>query len=167
MIRSLIFVAAATLLPLSACAQTPSPAPEPTALQAITGLDAQIFEAAFLTCDEATLRRIMAPDLEFYHDLYGNIAQDVDGFLSGTLPDCEARKRGDAPYVERRLIADSLHVRPIGDWGAMQTGQHVFIGKSDTGEDVVLETGLFTHIWQKTDAGWKIKRVISYDHAPG
>jgi len=164
MFKHFLPIVFAAILPTTACAQVDKQVPEPTAYEAILALDAQIFEAAFLTCDSDTLRKIMAPDLEFYHDIYGNIAGNVDEFLSGTIPDCEARQRGENPYVERKLITETMQVRPIGDWGAMQTGTHHFVGKDEAGAEILLETGAFTHIWQKVDGGWKIKRVISYDH---
>ena len=133
-------------------------------LEQIAPLDAQIFEAAFLSCDEATLRTVMSPDLEFYHDLYGMIAGDLDTFLAGTLPDCVARQAGNAPYVERRLVPGSMEVRAIGEWGALQSGDHTFYGRDASGEDLFLERGTFMHVWAKTEQGWQIKRVISYDH---
>ena len=163
---------------LTACAVTPArsdvsaAANPPAALLAdtettatITRHDATIFEAAFGTCDGEALRRVMADDLEFYHDKYGLIASSLDEFLGGTLPDCERRKSGEQPYLERRLDAGSMVVRRIGDDAVMQTGSHSFWPR-EPGQDIrKVETGLFTHIWVKTDGDYKIKRVISYDHA--
>lgn len=130
----------------------------------LTPLDQRIFEAAFLTCDEGTLRELLSEDLEFYHDLYGMIAGDIDTFLAGTLPDCVARSEGRSAYTERRLVPGSMEVRRIGDWGAIQTGHHTFHGRDEAGQDILLERGTFMHIWEKTPDGWRIKRVISYDH---
>lgn len=127
-------------------------------------LDQRIFEAAFLTCDEGVLRDLLSDDLEFYHDLYGMIAGDIEDFLAGTLPDCIARSEGRSAYTERRLVPGSMEVRRIGDWGAIQTGQHTFHGRDDQGHDIFLERGTFMHVWEKTSNNWRIKRVISYDH---
>ena len=127
-------------------------------------LDQQIFEAAFLTCDEDVLRELLSEDLEFYHDLYGMIAGDIDTFLAGTIPDCVARSEGQSAYTERRLIPGSMEVRRIGDWGAIQTGEHTFYGRDDEGQDIFLERGTFMHIWQNTRSGWRSERGISYDH---
>ncbi len=163
---------------LAACALTPinsdvsATAKLPAALLADTETtetiarhDATIFEAAFRTCDGEALRRVMADDLEFYHDKYGIIASSLDEFLDGTLPDCERRRSGEQPYLERRIGPGSMVVRRIGNDAVMQTGSHSFWLR-EPGQDIrKVETGLFTHIWVKTDGDYKIKRVISYDHA--
>ena len=85
----------------------------------LTRLDQRIFASAFLTCDEEALRATMAEDLEFYHDIYGLIAADLDSFISGTVPDCVARKNKELPYLERRLEPNTMQVRRLGNWGAL------------------------------------------------
>lgn len=142
----------------------PARAEEANLSAQISPLDAQIFEAAFLTCDEETLRALMSDDLEFYHDLYGLIAEDLDSFTRATIPDCEARKAGELPYLERRLDIESVQIKRLGEWGAMQTGRHAFYGRDELGGEQLLEQAEFMHIWQRSDKGWQIKRVISYDH---
>ncbi|MEL6567886.1 MAG: nuclear transport factor 2 family protein [Pseudomonadota bacterium] len=148
----------------AACAQAPQP-PEPdTTRTTIEALDADIFAAAFLTCDEQRLREILSPDLEFYHDLYGKIAGSVDEFLEGTIPDCLMRQRGESPFIRRALRLETMEIRPIGDWGLLQSGTHDFYGQDEDGNDILLETGVFMHVWQNTEQDWRITRVISYDH---
>lgn len=94
-------------------------------------------------------------DLEFYHDTGGlsNYQQNVVN--TGNL-----LSREDSPT--RRLISEDFEVHPIKDFGAIQTGSHQFChmanGKNDCG------TFKFLHIWKKTEQGWKITRVVSYDH---
>ncbi|MEM1105077.1 MAG: nuclear transport factor 2 family protein [Pseudomonadota bacterium] len=133
-------------------------------LQEIDALDQAIFEAAFLTCDADRLAHLLAPDLEFYHDVHGQIARSSDAFLSQTIPDCQARRRGELPYLRRDLVADSHQISPIGTWGALQSGRHVFVGRSEDGGERVLEEALFMHIWQYEGGAWRLTRVISYDH---
>ena len=133
-------------------------------LSEIRALDQQIFDSAFLTCDENKLRELMSDDLEFYHDLYGLIAEALNSFLAGTIPDCLARQAGHLPYLERRLEPETMEVRRLGDWGAMQTGRHTFHGRDEDGEDVLVERAEFMHVWQHSEQGWRITRVISYDH---
>lgn len=130
----------------------------------LTRLDQRIFTSAFLTCDEDALRATMAEDLEFYHDIYGLIAEDLDSFISGTIPDCVARRNKELPYLERRLEPNTMQVRPLGDWGALQSGSHTFHGRDEHGQYVLLERGVFMHVWEKSELGWRIKRVLSYDH---
>jgi hypothetical protein len=130
----------------------------------IASLDAEIFKAAFLTCDGERLSQIMADDLEFYHDKYGVIARTADEFIEGTIPDCVKRQQGELPYLERRATPGTMQVRKIGEDGLMQTGHHSFWLRLP-GEDIRrVETGLYTHIWLRQGTGWQISRVISYDH---
>ncbi|MGB3455031.1 MAG: nuclear transport factor 2 family protein [Litorimonas sp.] len=145
--------------------------PDGPALQAssedtarIEALDARIFEAAFLTCDAETLREIMSDGLEFYHDKYGIIARSAVDFIDGTLPDCEQRKAGELPYLERRATPGTMEVRRIGDDGLMQTGHHAFWLRPPDEEIREVETGLYTHIWVRDGDALRLLRVISYDH---
>lgn len=162
--RIYTWIIAAWLLAAAMPALASPNSPESDLLSEIEPLDQRIFEAAFLTCDEDALRALLSPDLEFYHDLYGMIAGDLEAFLVGTLSDCTSRRAGELPYIERRLVPDSMEVRRVGDWGALQTGQHTFHGRDEQDQDVLLERGTFMHVWERSDMGWRIKRVISYDH---
>lgn len=166
MLKPVILLLAMSAVSAAACAQTPGPQNLDSTQSEIEALDADVFEAAFLTCDEQRLRELLSDDLEFYHDLYGKIAGSVSDFLSGTLPDCRARQRGEAPFIRRALRAETLQVRAIGDWGVMQSGTHDFFGRDDEGNDILLETGVFMHLWEKDGEDWRIARVISYDHKP-
>lgn len=69
-----------------------------------------------------------------------------------------SRKTG----LNRKLVASSLEVYPIKNYGAIETGSHVFCheeaGKQDCG------TFKFVHIWKKEHNNWKITRIITYDH---
>lgn len=35
---------------------------------------------------------------------------------------------------------------------------------NEQANDMFLERGTFMHVWEKVEQGWRIKRVISYDH---
>lgn len=145
-------------------------APEPALLAsdsdatAIAALDARIFDASFTSCDESELLSVMAEDLEFYHDIYGVIARDRQAFIDGTLPDCRKRQAGELPYLERRLTPGSMVVRRIGDDALMQTGRHSFWLRPPGEALREVETGVFTHLWERDGDSWRISRVISYDH---
>ncbi|MEL6687216.1 MAG: nuclear transport factor 2 family protein [Pseudomonadota bacterium] len=168
MSRTFLFFLSASFCVLGC---TPSKASQPPVLEAdeettsqIRQLDADIFEAAFLTCDGDRLREIMADDLEFYHDKYGIIATSVDEFLDGTIPDCLRRQSGELPYLERRSDDDTMVVRKIGEDGLMQMGEHSFWLRLPGEEIKKVETGVYTHLWVRDGDTYKIKRVISYDH---
>jgi hypothetical protein len=117
-------------------------------------MDSLLF-AAFNTRDLASLRTYFATDLELYQDNVGvrNYEQAMEAFKGLFSRD----------YVlTRELVKGSMEVYPIKDFGAIQTGLHTFShvenGKLEKG------TFKFMHVWQQTKEGWKIKRLITYDH---
>ena len=130
-------------------------AAEPSSLyDEIAEQDTQLFNA-FNECDLEAMSGFFSEDLEFYHDLGG-----VTGYaqtMGNTKNNCE-RELG----LKRTLVSGSLEVHPIKDFGAIQIGQHTFChlenGKNDCG------TFKFVHVWKHSDDGWRISRVISYDH---
>ena len=126
--------------------------------QTLLALDRQLFDAVFVSCDRDAIRLLMAPDLEFYHDKSGQTADSLETFLSRPMPGC-----ADSPPVRRVLLPDTVEVRVLKDYGAMQTGTHEFRGAVD-GVDTLFETAQFIHLWKETPDGWQITRVISYDH---
>jgi hypothetical protein len=120
----------------------------------IAHLDSVVFDA-FNNQNLETQKTLFATDLEFYHDSGGltNYQQFIDN----------TRQLFDQNTgLRRTLIPGSLEVYPIKDYGAIEIGMHQFChpenGKDDCG------TFKFVHIWQKRVDGWKITRVISYDH---
>ncbi len=120
----------------------------------IARMDSILF-AALHNQDTAALKNLFTKDLEFYHDKGGlsNYQQNMEAFK--TLFN---KKNG----LKRELIAGSLEVYPIKDYGAIQEGRHRFChpenGKQDCG------TFKFIHIWKQEESGWKISRIVSYDH---
>ena len=64
--------------------------------------------------------------------------------------------------LTRKLVKGSLEVHPIKDYGAIQIGVHQFFHIENGKEEV--GTFKFVMIWKKETTGWKISRVISYDH---
>jgi ketosteroid isomerase-like protein len=113
--------------------------------------------AAFNEHDSEKLMSFFAEDLEFYHD---------KGGLAGHA---ETRKGFENLFaankstgLRRDIVPGTLEVYPINDFGAVETCQHRFCHK-ENGKD---DCGTFknTMIWKKTEKGWKVTRVISYDH---
>ena len=120
----------------------------------IAQLDKLLFDA-FNSQNLAKLRTLFAPDLEFYQDNEGL------GSYSQTLKDFEQMFKQPSK-IRRELIAGSLEVYPIRDYGAIQIGAHKFC-HDEQGKE---ECGVFkfVHIWQKQKGEWKVTRVISYNH---
>lgn len=117
-------------------------------------MDSVMFNA-FNARDLEKLETILDNDLEVFQDNVGirNYQQTIEAFTGLFKKD----------YVlKRELVKGSMEVYPIKDFGAIQTGKHTFChvenGKLDCG------TFKFVQIWQKKDGGWKVTRVITYDH---
>jgi hypothetical protein len=120
----------------------------------IVHMDSLLFNS-FNNQDLETQKCIFATDLEFYHDKGG--LMHYQQVIESTR-NLFAQNNG----LKRTLIPGSMEVYPIPGYGAMQTGMHCFChvenGKDDCG------TFRFVHIWQSAQDGWKLTRVISYDH---
>jgi hypothetical protein len=122
--------------------------------ETIARMDSLLF-TAFNNRDLEKLKTLFTDNLEFFHDIGGltNYTQNMEAFKS------TAAKNND---LRRELIAGSLEVYPVKDYGAMQIGSHRFChtenGKPDCG------VFKFVHIWKKTGDRWQISRVISYGH---
>jgi ketosteroid isomerase-like protein len=111
--------------------------------------------AAFNAHDLDRLMALFSPDLEFYHDAGGLQSFDVVKSGFGGLFSQDNGSR-------RELVAGTLRVFPIGDYGALELGRHRFChdekGRVDCG------TFEFAHVWRRQGSEWKITRVISYGH---
>jgi ketosteroid isomerase-like protein len=122
----------------------------------ISHMDTVLFDA-YNARDLATLETLFTPDLEFYHDRGGLTfyQQNMDLFKATFASDTTVR---------RALVEGSLEVYPIKGYGAVEIGVHRFYSTEKGQPEKLTATAKFVHIWRKTDDGWKISRVISYDH---
>lgn len=120
----------------------------------IARMDSLLFNA-FNKRDIETLKNIFAAGLEFYHDKGG--LTNYNQVIENTKKLFEQNNG-----LKRTLIPGSLEVYPINEYGAIQTGMHRFCHKENGKDDC--GTFKFVHIWQRGKDGWKLTRVISYDH---
>lgn len=119
-------------------------------------MDSILFDAAFVTCDAAKTNALFTDDVEFYHDKTGlERGQQVRDSFKRLTASCP-RDRG----IRRELVAGSLRVYPIKDYGAVQMGIHRFIERGAPTYTVAR----FVTLWQSKDGGWIIPRVLSFDH---
>ncbi len=132
----------------------------------ITNADRILFDAVFNNCDLEASQHLVTDDFEFYHDKWGKIADSGTEFLSSVEDMCKGRETGKNVKARRELLADSVQIYPLNNYGAVQIGTHKFYGLPEGKEPVLRETGQFTHIWQKIGGEWKLARVLSYDHKP-
>ena len=122
----------------------------------IKSLDAKLF-AAYNSCDLATLGDMVSEDLEFYHD--------QTGLAVGRAALVSAVKENICGKVHRELMAATLEVYPLKGYGAVEIGIHRFSHPGHP-EDAPGDAR-FIMLWQNQDGGWKVTRVISYDHNSG
>ncbi len=153
LLSGLLLLTACTASKNASVAKKRSSAPDELYF-AIAHMDSVLFNA-FNNRDVEKLKTLFTEDLEFYHDLGGltNYTQNIEAFKN------TAAKNND---LKRELVAGSLEVYPVKDFGAIQIGEHRFChtenGKLDCG------TFKFVHIWKKINNEWKISRVVSYGH---
>lgn len=158
-------IALLALALLAACSQPPVPeAPPPSAkatapdplLATMAALDSAMF-AAFNAHDAAALSKWFTPDLEFYHDKGG-----LTGYDSTMANFRGLFARNAETGLRRDLVPGSLEVYPIGDFGLLEVCLHRFCHTENGKEDC----GTFKNImvWRKEGSGYKVSRVISYDH---
>src|SRR6476469_7987500 len=111
-----------------------------------------IYFTAYNTCDLEKQRSIFSDSLEFYHD---------KGGLSTSKNDImQALEKNICGKVTRELVAGSIEVYPIKDFGAVEMGIHRFHNNQEP-PGTPSHAGKFVIIWQHTNNTWKITRVIS------
>jgi hypothetical protein len=141
-------------------------APTPAALRdEVMAADARFFDLFFEGCDPATLRTMLTDDFEFFDDRGGLVATDADGFVDQYAGRCRDRAAPDAWRSRREALPDGLAVYPIQNYGAVETGEHVFYERQGDGPETKVGRARFTQMWKQEDGSWKLARVFSYDHA--
>jgi ketosteroid isomerase-like protein len=119
--------------------------------------DAALFGASN-RCDLKAFANLIDEDFEFYHD--------KTGLTAGKAAMVNATEKNLCHKVRRTLIESSLQVFPIHGYGAIEMGSHQFCNLVETPvcEARTSGTGRFFMLWRKRASGYKLARVISYDH---
>lgn len=122
----------------------------------IAALDSAMF-AAFNAHDAAALGTFFTSDLEFYHDKTG-----LAGYDSTMANFRGLFARNAQTGLRREMVPGTLEVYPLGEFGLLEVCQHRFC-HTENGEE---DCGTFKNImvWRKEGNGYKVSRVISYDH---
>jgi ketosteroid isomerase-like protein len=140
----------------TAHAQSPAVAPSHEELtREVSGASGAVFEA-FNACDLETFRSFFVETPEFYHDKTG-LETSRDRVVA-------AVKANICGKIRRELVPGSLEVHPIPQFGAIEIGTHRFYELARGEGASPVGVAKYVHVWQKTDDGWKLARVISYDH---
>jgi hypothetical protein len=120
----------------------------------ISSMDSIVFQA-FNTQNMPKFKSLFTDDLEWYQDNGGLIPYDI-------VFETFDKNFHNESKLTREIVKGSLEVHPIKDYGAIEIGVHKF-RHLENGKEIV-GTFKFVMIWKKTSEGWKISRVISYDH---
>jgi hypothetical protein len=142
------------------CAQLKMDSVQRTLPDQIYYLDSILFRA-FNNCDIETFGALLDDDLEFYDDRQGmNTSKERE------LESLRNRCSNKAVRMRRVVVRESLQVYPLGNFGAVQMGEHLFYESSNGGPEQLRGKAWFVHIWKNTNGKWTISRVISYAHRP-
>ena len=147
-----------------AVAQTAGPAPTQQLTDEIKAADLAFFSAFFDRCDVVALKAMVTDDLEMFHDKGGRVSASGAEFIKNITGTCERQKTGEDYRARRELITSTLKVYPLNNYGAVETGEHRFYKLMPGKPEELVEISLFTQVWKKEGAAWKLARVISYDH---
>jgi ketosteroid isomerase-like protein len=135
---------------------SPDPSTSGALYDELARMDSTLFDAAYVTCDTAKLDALMMDDVEFYHDR--------TGLESGAqLRQSFQRLTQSCPHgqgITREVVAGSMHVYPIANYGAVQTGEHRFVERGVA----TMTVARFVHVWRRQGDVWKVARILSFDH---
>ncbi len=173
-----IFTTAVLVAGVSACAAagsatsarqpainlTAGPAVSKELTAQITQLDAALFASIFDNCNAERVGEMVTDDFEFYHDKWGLTATSKQQFVESIAGMCKRIQDGTDFRARRELVADTLRVYPLNNFGAVETGYHKFYALMANGPDKLTETAQFTQVWKNDNGVWKLARVISFDH---
>ncbi|WP_230812675.1 MULTISPECIES: nuclear transport factor 2 family protein [Xanthomonas translucens group] len=118
----------------------------------VAALDQRLF-GAYNTCELAAFEQLFVPDVEFYHD-QGGVTWDRKSVVDNT-------RKWICGKVRRELVAGTLRVYPLKDFGAIEAGEPGFC-ELVTGRCEGIPK--FVMVWRQRKDGWKLTRVFSYGH---
>ncbi len=159
--RNIILLLALLVATPAFATDSASPGIGGTLYDTISKLDGEVFDAFNHCEDPAQLRKhesYFAQDVEFYHDT-GGVTWTRDAMLANT------EKHACGNY-RRELVAGSMKVYPVKDFGAISQGVHRFCQVRGGSCEGLAD---FVMVWHHIDDHWQITRVLSYGHrvAPG
>ncbi|HEX7313476.1 MAG TPA: nuclear transport factor 2 family protein [Pyrinomonadaceae bacterium] len=123
----------------------------------VAALDAALFDA-YNRCDIDKVGTFFTEDLEFYHEK-GGLTLTRDATLATMRKNLCS---GDGYHLRRESVEGSMEVRPINNYGAVQTGEHRFYLTQKGRKEALDGVCKFVMLWRKTGDEWRVSRVISY-----
>jgi ketosteroid isomerase-like protein len=158
----LILILAAASSP--AFAQRAGPAQTQQQFDEVAAADQALFSAFFDRCDTEALAKMVTDDFEMFHDKNGYMTKSGKECLDGIKETCARQKTGEDYRARRELVPGTLKVYPLNNYGAVEIGVHRFYQLLPGKPEKLVEVSQFTHVWKKEESGWKLARVLSYDH---
>ncbi|TFG76199.1 MAG: nuclear transport factor 2 family protein [Flavobacteriales bacterium] len=111
-----------------------------------------LYFSAYNRCDLDTQASMLSDSVEFYHD---------QGGLSTSKKDIlEKTKENICGKVTREVVAGSIELYPIKDYGAVEIGMHKFHNNQEP-KGTPSHASKFIVIWQHQNNSWQMARVIS------
>ena len=130
---------------------TQNPSSETSLSQEILRMDSLLFSVAFNQCDFELYEKIIVEGMEFYDDRTG-LNTDIEKEYASFMDKCSR------PFSVRRNLVETS-VSKLGDFGAVQTGTHIFYNDSKP-----VQRAKFITIWERREGWWIVKRAVSYEH---
>jgi hypothetical protein len=124
---------------------------DPELYRTILGQDS-IFFKAYNTCDIGKQAMMYNDNIEFYHD-NGGLTTNKEDIL-------ESIRKNICGKVTRELVAGSVEVYPVKNFGAVEIGLHTFYNNIER-PGIPSRPGKFIIIWQNKNNAWFINRVVS------
>ena len=125
-----------------------------------------LFWQHYNNCNVEEMQKFFTDDVEFYHDKGGAI-KGVDSMISVSKRNLCSNENF---LLRREAVAGSVKVFPMKNgqtiYGAILSGEHMFYVLEKGKEPRIDGRAKFTHLFIKTASGWKMSRVLSYDHGP-
>jgi hypothetical protein len=128
--------------------------PSQSLFKTISTMDSVVF-GAFNKQDMPRFKSLFTNDLEWYQDNAGLIPYN-------SIFETFDKNFHNEFKLTRELVKGSLEVYPIKDYGAIEIGSHRF-RHLENGKEIIGQFK-FVMIWKETEEGWKISRVISFNH---
>ena len=116
----------------------------------IAAMDREFFEA-YNNCDLKKQAFLYSENIEFFHDK-GGLITSKEELLEGT-------RKNICGKVTRELVANSIEVYPIKNYGAVEIGFHKFHNNQEP--DAPSNPSKFIIIWKNENDSWKIAKVVS------
>jgi hypothetical protein len=122
----------------------------------IAAQDTALFDA-YNHCDLEKFASLLDENIEFFHD--------KGGVTRGREALTESIRKNICGTTTRELVADSLEVYPMDNYGALEIGTHRFHHPKAEATEPVGE-GKFVQLWHydKASGAWTLTRVFSFDH---